>query len=62
LYPTVHIGDVPTRQEPGTGEINFHNIAAKLRQLGFDGLLGMEFSPSETEELALKRVKEIFEL
>jgi hydroxypyruvate isomerase len=62
LYPTVHIGDVPTRQEPGTGEINFQNIARKLRELGFDGLLGMEFSPSQTEELALKRVKEIFEL
>jgi hydroxypyruvate isomerase len=62
LYPTVHIGDVPTRQEPGTGEINFHNIARKLGELGFDGLLGMEFYPSETEELALERVKEIFEL
>jgi hypothetical protein len=30
--------------------------------LGFDGLLGMEFYPSETEELALERVKEVFEL
>jgi hydroxypyruvate isomerase len=62
LYPTVHIGDVPTRQEPGTGEINFPNIARKLRDLGFDGLLGMEFAPSGTEEQALQRVKEIFEL
>ena len=62
LYPTVHIGDVPTRQEPGTGEINFRNIARKLEELGFDGLLGMEFYPSDTEEMALQRVKEIFRL
>lgn len=60
LYPTVHIGDVPTRQEPGTGEINFHNIAAKLRELEFDGLIGLEFSPSDSEEAALQRVKDIF--
>ncbi len=60
LYPTVHIGDVPTRQEPGTGEINFHNIVRTLRQLNFDGLIGMEFYPSDTEETALRRVQEIF--
>jgi hydroxypyruvate isomerase len=60
LYPTVHIGDAPTRQEPGTGEINFANIAGKLRELGFDGFIGMEFSPSDTEAQAFQRVKEIF--
>ena len=61
LYPTVHVGDVPTRQEPSTGEINFPNIARKLHELGFDGFIGMEFHPSETEALAFERVKEIFE-
>jgi hydroxypyruvate isomerase len=61
LYPTVHIGDVPTRQEPGTGEINFPNIASKLRELQFDGLIGMEFRPSTTEENAWERVKSIFQ-
>lgn len=60
LYPTVHIGDVPTRQEPGTGEINFHNIARKLHELNFDGLIGMEFSPSDNEAAAFHRVQEIF--
>lgn len=60
LYPTFHIGDVPTRQEPGTGEINFPNIVKKLRELKFDGLIGMEFSPSSTEAQAFQKVKEIF--
>jgi hydroxypyruvate isomerase len=60
LYPTFHIGDSPTRQEPGTGEINFPNLARKLRELGFDGLIGMEFSPSDNEAAAFERVKKIF--
>lgn len=62
LYSTVHIGDVPTRQEPGTGEINFPNLRAKLRELGFDGLVGLEFNPSTTEMEALARTKDLFPL
>lgn len=58
----VHIGDVPTRQEPGTGEINFVNIRKKMRELGFDGEIGLEFSPSTDEAVVMKRVKEIFPL
>lgn len=61
LYPTVHVGDCPTRQEPGTGEINFVNIKNKLCELGFDGYIGMEFSPSDSEATAFQRVKDIFE-
>lgn len=60
LYPTVHIGDVPTRQEPGTGEINFANIARTLRELEFTGLIGLEFYPSTSEEAAFKCVQELF--
>ncbi len=62
LYEAVHIGDVPTRQEPGTGEINFANISAKLRQLAYDGFIGLEFYPSTNEAEALARVKGIFPL
>jgi hydroxypyruvate isomerase len=40
------IGDVPGRKEPGTGEMNYHNIfahiAAKAKQAGRDFVLGME--------------------
>jgi hydroxypyruvate isomerase len=62
LYSSVHIGDVPTRQEPGTGEINFLNLRAKLRELDFDGFVGLEFRPSTTEVEALARTKELFPL
>jgi hydroxypyruvate isomerase len=64
LYDSVHIGDVPTRQEPGTGEINFWSIAQVLRELNYDagseGLLGLEFYPSTTEAQAFAKVKQIF--
>ena len=65
LYDSVHIGDVPTRQEPGTGEINFANIARVLRELNYDadgkGLIGLEFYPSTSEREALDKVKRMFE-
>ncbi len=60
LYPTFHIGDVPTRQEPGTGEINFPNLVKKLKELGFDGLIGMEFKPSAAESEVFEKVKKMF--
>jgi hydroxypyruvate isomerase len=60
LYAAVHVGDVPTRQEPGTGEINFHNVARKLQELEYDGLIGLEFYPSTTEAEALASVRRIF--
>jgi hydroxypyruvate isomerase len=60
LYDAVHIGDVPTRQEPGTGEINFPNLHRKLRELKYAGYVGLEFYPSTTEAEALERVKAIF--
>jgi len=62
LISGVHIGDVPTRQEPGTGEINFANIRRKLRELGYDGEIGLEFSPSTTEAEAFVRTQAIFPL
>ena len=62
LYDVFHIADVPTRQEPGTGEINFPYLRRKLRETGFDGLIGLEFTPSSTEAEALERVKTIFPL
>ena len=62
LYDGFHMADVPTRQEPGTGEINYPNLRRKLGQLGYDGLVGLEFYPSTTEAEALEKVKAIFPL
>lgn len=62
LYEAFHVADVPTRQDPGTGEINYSNLYRKLRELGFDGFIGLEFYPVTTEAEALETVKRIFPL
>jgi hydroxypyruvate isomerase len=66
LYDSVHVGDVPTRGVPGSGEINFANIATTLRELGFDAdgknKIGMEFyAPAGEEAAALAHVKSLFD-
>lgn len=60
LYDAVHLGDVPGRLEPGSGEINFPNLWAKLRSLGFDGMIGLEFNYTKSEADTFERVKAIF--
>ena len=45
LVGLVHIADVPGRHEPGTGEINYHNIFRKLAELKYPGYVAMEFEP-----------------
>ena len=35
-------GDNPGRNEPGTGEINYHNVFRHIHRKGYQGILGME--------------------
>ncbi|MBP2662010.1 MAG: Hydroxypyruvate isomerase [Firmicutes bacterium] len=44
----IHVADVPGRNEPGTGEINYKNVMERLRQLDYDGIVGFELFPSRT--------------
>ncbi len=60
LYEAVHVADVPTRKDPGTGEINYVNVFRKLRELKFDGFIGLEFYPLTNEAEALEHIKAIF--
>ena len=66
LYDAVHIADVPTHGEPGTGEINFVNVSRTLHELGYDadgrGKIGLEFYPTPGDEAgAFERTKRLFE-
>ena len=50
------VGDNPGRREPGTGEINYRNVFARIRERGFAGIVGMEHGnakPGKEGELAL---------
>jgi len=40
------VGDVPGRNEPGTGEINYANVFRHLRDKGYTGVIGMEHGKS----------------
>jgi hydroxypyruvate isomerase len=56
----VQVADVPGRQEPGTGEINYAAIAAALRRLGYRGVVGMEAWASGDPDAALARFRAAF--
>ncbi|MCK4400689.1 TIM barrel protein [bacterium] len=42
----IQIADAPNRHEPGTGEINYNAIFAKLVELDYRGFIGLEYTPS----------------
>lgn len=42
----IQIADNPGRHEPGSGEINFPFLFARLQQLGYSGWIGCEYIPS----------------
>lgn len=52
-----HVADVPGRHEPGTGEINYANVFAKIAELGYNRHVGLEFTTTTTPEEAMAKVK-----
>lgn len=58
----IQVADVPGRQEPGTGEINYSAIAQVLASIGYEGVIGLEAFPSQTTVIALNRFRNTFTL
>jgi hydroxypyruvate isomerase len=56
----IQVADVPGRKEPGTGEINYPNIAKALRSMGYSGVIGLEGWASRESEFALERFRNAF--
>lgn len=56
----IQVADVPGRQEPGTGEINYSRIARELDALGFDRVVGLEGWASGDSNVALDAFVEAF--
>lgn len=50
-----HVADVPGRFEPGTGELNYKNILAALKDLGYTGNIGFEFEPKNGTSMEVVR-------
>ncbi len=51
-----HVADVPGRHEPGTGEINYRHIFKLIDGLGYDGYVGLEYSPTKDSAETVKQV------
>lgn len=56
----IQVADVPGRCEPGTGEINYARIAAELKALGYEGVVGLEGWAASDSDLALDRFTAAF--
>jgi len=54
-----HVADVPGRFEPGTGEINYTNVFAKIAETDYAGFVGLEFRPTGDPAAALRQAKAI---
>jgi hydroxypyruvate isomerase len=46
LISHIQIADVPGRNEPGTGEINYRYVLDHLVHKGYQGCVGLEYRPS----------------
>lgn len=46
LIAHVQVADVPSRTEPGTGEINYDFVFEQITSLGYDGWIGCEYRPA----------------
>jgi hydroxypyruvate isomerase len=53
----VHVGDVPGRHEPGTGEINYGNVFKAIRELGYKDFVAIEYKPAKDPMTTLAEVK-----
>lgn len=49
----IQIADAPGRCEPGTGEINYANVARALRDMGYTGVVAMEAWAKADSDAAL---------
>lgn len=52
-----HVGDVPGRHEPGTGEIHYGNVFRAIRETGFSDFVAMEYVPSKDAMTTLRETR-----
>ena len=52
-----HVGDVPGRHEPGTGEIHYSNVFKAIRAAGFRDFVAMEYVPAKDAMVTLAEVQ-----
>ena len=56
----IQVADVPGRCEPGTGEVNYANVAIALRDMGYAAVVGLEAFASGDPDEALAAFRAAF--
>lgn len=46
LVAHVQVADMPDRNEPGTGSVDWNRVVRTLRDLGYSGAIGLEYFPT----------------
>lgn len=59
LVSHIQIADAPDRTQPGTGELAWPYVLRRIRDVGYDGWIGCEFTPSDDPSIVLKSLKEM---
>jgi hydroxypyruvate isomerase len=57
LIGHIQVADVPGRNEPGSGEINYEHIFGLLRECGYQGFIGLEYNPRFDATASLRAVR-----
>jgi hydroxypyruvate isomerase len=55
----VQIADVPGNHEPGSGDIDWHRELRWLFEAGYDGPLGLEYSPTGSSETSFVYLRSV---
>ena len=53
----VHVAEVPGRHQPGMGEIDYAEVYAVLKRVGYRGVVAMEFYPVGDAVEVLRRAR-----
>ena len=55
LVAHVQVADMPDRNEPGTGSLDWADVTQTLRDLGYAGAIGLEYFPTLPMEQSLEQ-------
>jgi hydroxypyruvate isomerase len=56
-----HVADFPGRHEPGTGSADWIRILRAIRETGYNGFVGFEYSPAGDSTESLRRIRQLWE-
>lgn len=57
----IHVGDVPGRKQPGTGEINYKNVFKAIRDIGYEGFVVFECGITEDVDVVCPKMWALLE-